>query len=435
MNKISKKMVPNGIYEKAPKVYVFAITKGSTATVYWRHHHQVSGVTQREAKRLFIAWYKQQLAEFEASRLKVEQSGPRTITFAEYTRRGDIPANDGPYLQQLKDEAKGLTGSLGRQRVSNLQTVEHMQSLVHVINRRAKAFAALPLDKITPKAIDDMLTSIKEGYGVSNNTLNHYLHTISKVYKLAQSAQLVPDGFNPTRKVAPRPLEYRKKTIITASQYQPVARAIMRLNPIPRAGLLLSLMCGLRREELLGLTWDDVDLTNASLTIQHTLISFKNDDGQRVRTLKTGTKNKTTRTIGLPDVVRDALQAYWNSLPNKDLRWTDEVSGTQYRMLWLYPNGCGLYCSDYFTHMWGLLRRKLIAQGVLTQTARFHDLRGGFITYLLNAKHVSAVVVAALAGHKSAKMTLDVYGEADEVDIKNATNILNDAIKATPNKD
>ena len=49
--------------------------------------------------------------------------------------------------------------------------------------------------------------------------------------------------------------------------------------------------------------------------------------------------------------------------------------------------------------------------------------------YLLNKQHISPVVVAALAGHKSAKMTLDVYGEADKDDIKNALTAINTALK------
>ncbi len=57
-------------------------------------------------------------------------------------------------------------------------------------------------------------------------------------------------------------------------------------------------------------------------------------------------------------------------------------------MCWLYPNGAGLYCIEYFGHMWRILRKELIRDGVLTQKARLHDLRGGFITYLLNKQQI-----------------------------------------------
>lgn len=432
--KISHTKVSTGIYKKDKGHYVFRVDRGSASTVAWRHQKKVTGVNDKQAIALFKEWIEAELEAYEKARAEIEKSklranGSTILSFRQYTSVGDIPAHDGPFLMQLKKEATTDKAKGNRRRVGSLQTAQGMKSTLRQINANYPKFANKPLNVISPDDIDDLLDQIKADRGVTNNTLNHHLHTISKVFTLAQEAKLVPKRFNPCHEVSGRLKEYREKTIITASQYAKVADAIMKLNPIPKAGLLISLLCGLRREELAGLTWDEVDFEHSVLNIRHTIIEYKAESGKTVKTIKKGTKNGSVRTVGLPDLAKDALYYYWTSLPDKTQTWVDEVTGKEYAMCWQYPNGQGLYCIDYFGHMWRILRKELIADGVLNQKARFHDLRGGFITFMLNRQHVSPVIVAALAGHKSAKMTLDVYGQSDDEDIKDALTVMNGALK------
>ena len=160
--------------------------------------------------------------------------------------------------------------------------------------------------------------------------------------------------------------------MITASQYKKVEEALLSLPTVQRAGLLISLLCGLRRGELAGLTWDDVDFKHSILTVRHTLIEYPDEAGKLVRTVKTGTKNGSVRTVGLPDVAREALKQYQEQLPKEPKLWKDEVTGDNYPMLWLKPDG-RLRCLEYFGHMWRLFRKQLQAEGILTQQARLHD--------------------------------------------------------------
>lgn len=433
MYKISHTKVSTGIYKKTKGVYVFRIDRGSTNTVTWRHQKQIVGINDKEAQRQFKSWLEAELDNYQQAKEEFDKShelanGSPVLTFGQYIRAGTIPADDGQFLTQLKAEATSPKHLGNHRQITNLQTASHLRSHVRILSRYSK-LTSKPINIVTPEDIDETLTQLQSDRKLTNNSVNHYLRTISKIFTLAQDAGVVPKQFNPARKVVPRLKQRREKTIITASQYQGVAEALMKLNPIPRAGLLISLLCGLRREELMGLTWGDVDFEHSRLLVRHTLITYANDYGHMVRTIKTGTKNGSVRQVGLPDVVKQALREYWDSLPDQSQEWTDEVTGAKYQLLWQYPNGKELYCMEYFGHMWRKLRKSLIEEGVLTQMARFHDLRGGFITYLLNKEHISPVVVAALAGHKSAKMTLDVYGQADQSDINNALMVLNNALK------
>jgi integrase len=359
---------------------------------------------------------------------KEQSKASSSPTFKDYTLQGDIPAHDGQFFSQLKQEALLSGSAVSRSQVGNLQGVDNQhRTNLKIINRDYPAFNLKPLDAITPDDIDALLDAVKAARGVTNNTLNHYLHSISKVFRMAQEAHLVPKRFNPARQVDGRQKEYREKTVITASQYDGVLEAIEQLPPKFRAGMLMSLMCGLRREEIMGLTWQDVDFEHNVLHVRHTLIQYINEEGKQTRTLKTGTKNGGQRDVGLPNKVQEALQAYRATLPKRLPLWTDQATGSRYYLLWLKPDTAKVYDMDLFGHVWREMRPKLLEQGILTKKSRFHDLRAGFISYMLNKQRFSPVIVAKLAGHRSAQMTLDVYGDADEADLNNALAAMNKA--------
>ena len=69
--------------------------------------------------------------------------------------------------------------------------------------------------------------------------------------------------------------------------------------------LLLGLFCGLRRGEILGLTWEDVDLTGQVLHIRRQLVRLKTGEE-----IETPPKSKAgRRDVPIPDVLRRLLAA------------------------------------------------------------------------------------------------------------------------------
>jgi integrase len=435
MEKISKKPVSTGIQQTEKGVFVFRCYFGSSNLDPWRKQRTVKNKSVKEARQLYGQWIEAQEQAYKTAHEPVQQAKAMqkvdsSPTFAEYTSQGDIPAHDGQFFQQIKQEAVLSGSAVSRKQVGSIQGVDlQHRSNLKIINRDYPAFNLKPLNSFTPEDIDRLLDSIKATRGCTNNTLNHYLHSISKVFRLAQDAGVVSKRFNPCRKVEGRQKEYREKTVITASQYNGVLQAVEQLPPKFRAGMLISLMCGLRREEVMGLMWTDIDFEHSMLNVRHTLIQYKSEDGQRVKTIKAGTKNGTQRAVGLPDKVAEALHAYRATLPKRLPTWCDGVTGARYNLLWIRLDTGGVYDMDLFGHVWREMRPGLMEQGTLTKKSRFHDLRAGFISYMLNKQRFSPVIVAKLAGHRSAQMTLDVYGDADSTDINNALEAMNNAFK------
>jgi integrase len=435
METINKKPVSTGIQQTEKGVFVFRCYLGSSNSAPWRKQHTIRNKSIRDARRLYSDWLEAQKQAYKVAHEPVQQAKAlqrvsSSPTFKDYTLQGDIPAHDGQFFTQLKQEALLSGSAVSRKQVGSIQGVDiQHRSNLKIINRDYPAFNLKPLDSFTTEDVDGLLDSIKAKRGCTNNTVNHYLHSISKVFRLAQEAGAVPKRFNPCRGVEGRQKEYREKTVITASQYDGVLEAIEQLPPKFRAGMLISLMCGLRREEIMGLMWNDVDFEHSLLHVRHTLIQYKGEDGQRIRTIKEGTKNGGHRSVGLPDKVAEALKAYRHTLPKRLPLWRDRATGARYNLLWVRLETGDVYDMDLFGHVWRKMRPDLMKAGILTKKSRFHDLRAGFISYMLNKQRFSPVIVAKLAGHRSAQMTLDVYGDADSADINNALEAMNNAFK------
>jgi integrase len=169
--------------------------------------------------------------------------------------------------------------------------------------------------------------------------------------------------------------------------------------------LLLAVGTGMRRGELLGLRWSDVDLAGGALTVNQTLqeaygeIAFKEPKTTRSR-----------RRITLPDVVLEELRVRHAKCAEEELAADPSKPLTD---LVLPAPGGGPWWPSNFDRMWRRFKKKQDLE------IRFHDLRHTHATQLL-AAGVNVKVISERLGHASITITLDTYahcmpGMQDEV--------------------
>ncbi len=151
----------------------------------------------------------------------------------------------------------------------------------------------------------------------------------------------------------------------------------------------VALGAGLRRGELLGLQWPDIDFDKETLTVRRTLIQVS-----RQYLLKEPKSRNGRRTLRLPRFVLDALRDH------------------QKRMLAEGNIAAAVFCTrtGKFLHN-GTLHRdifKPILKKAKLPDVRFHDLRHTHASILL-ARGESIKAISRRLGHSSIKLTLEVY--------------------------
>lgn len=162
-----------------------------------------------------------------------------------------------------------------------------------------------------------------------------------------------------------------------------------RLHPV----FHLSAHTGLRRGELLGLRWGDLDLDAGSLSVRQALVSVAYD--VQLSDVKTGAGR---RTIDLDAGTVDVLKA-WR------IERAEEKGGVQptdTEMVVAKPDG-SLIHPDIFSQVFDRVVAKLAVPDI-----SLHDLRHTHATLLLKAG-VPVKVVSERLGHSNVAFTMNTY--------------------------
>jgi integrase len=164
--------------------------------------------------------------------------------------------------------------------------------------------------------------------------------------------------------------------------------------------VLLGLTLGLRRGEVLGLRWSDLDLDRASLTVQR---QVQVQDGE-ARFVPPKSK-EARRTLPLPPFLVDRLRAHRTRQLEDRLAagalWQD------HDLVCASARGTPMDPMN-LTHRF---QERLRKAGL--PHMRFHDLRHGAATVLLN-NGFSLKEVQEILGHSTFRMTADIYGHVSE---------------------
>lgn len=174
---------------------------------------------------------------------------------------------------------------------------------------------------------------------------------------------------------------------------------------------LVIALLGLRRSEVLGLTWNDVDLGNGVLTVQRGLHRV---NGKLV-TMETKTR-RSRRTIPLPALVVAALENH----RVEQVRERDELGLPWQHAGYVFTTTVGTALDPDNTTK--LVKRALKTAGV--RDVRMHDFRHGCVSVLLGLG-VPPRTVMEIAGHSGLEMTMNVYAHVSLEDKQAAVDKLN----------
>ncbi len=252
------------------------------------------------------------------------------------------------------------------------------------------------LQKLTAQSIQAFYTK-KLNEGLSASTIGVFHDVLHKALVTAMKWGLIP------RNVAdlvspPHVKRYEIKPLTTQQAHQLllVARG-HRLEAL----FVLALATGMRRGELLGLKWQDINFRTGTLQIQRILTRIPSKLPGKGYIEAEPKTQRSRRNVVIAPFALEALKRHqekqWEVKKKAGIAWQEHDY---------------VFCTSVGTHLnpakdvGDQLKRLLQKAGL--PDLRFHDLRHSAATLLLS-EGVHPKVVQELLGHSTISMTMDVY--------------------------
>ncbi|SFP26346.1 Site-specific recombinase XerD [Oscillibacter sp. PC13] len=349
-------------------------------------YKNVLGKTQAEVKE------KLKRAIEENKGLDIVKAGQYTlgqwmdVWFENYAKLKVRPSSHQTYKGYINNHIKPHVGSIPLSKLTSLD----LQKLYKMLLAEGR------IDRIESK---------NQPKGLSAKTVRNINQIISSALNLAKEQKLIYS--NPAEACALPKIEHREMKTL------PVEQLTFFLREARETGVYemyyIELATGLRRGELLGLKWNDIDMANGTIRVQRQVARI---DGEIVEApLKT--KN-SYRTVSIGD---DAIEV---------LKEQRKKVGREIEYVFPSPNG-GPISPDSVLNM---LHRVLERAGL--PKIRFHDLRHTFATLALQ-NGVDIKTVSGMLGHFSAGFTLDTYAHVTTSAQKEAANTMGGVLRVAAN--
>lgn len=320
----------------------------------------VLGKTQAQVKE------KLRTAIENSKRLDYTQTGKYTVGqwmdewFEAYAKVKVRPSSHQTYKGYIENHIKPNIGDIPIEKLTSLQL--------------QKFYRLLLTEGRVPR-----IESEKQPKGLSAKTVRNINQVISSAMDMAVRHKLILS--NPTEGCELPKVEHREMKTLPAEQLGAFLREAKESGVYEL--YYLDLATGLRRGELLGLKWEDVDLQNGIIHVRRQVARV---DGE-VKELPLKTKNSYRNISISQDAV--AMLTEMEAHRSSD---------------YVFPSSTGGPISPDSVN--NMLHRVLKRAGL--PSIRFHDLRHTFATLALQ-NGVDIKTVSGMLGHFSAGFTLDTY--------------------------
>lgn len=200
--------------------------------------------------------------------------------------------------------------------------------------------------------------------GLAPESVNRTLRALKAILNEAVAYGILSE--NPMAKIqCSAKLEEKRPRVLSQTEERALLAQLVGSRAKLRPLVVMALYCGLRRGEMLGLGWRDIDFTNKIITIRREM-----------------SKSRKSRTVPMNDLVCATLRILATKHASKVFEGFGRANGLN-----------------------ALLRRTMADAGIYEPGMGWHTLRHSFATRLLMSG-VDIKTVQSLLGHSDLKLTL-----------------------------
>lgn len=250
----------------------------------------------------------------------------------------------------------------------------------------------LPLQKLSPLQIQTMINNLTSAKQLSATSVRYIYNVLSNALTRAVKWQIL--SANPCVAVDPPRKEKYHASVYNREELQQLIEAAKPTKLL--VPILLAAGCGLRRGEVCGLRWRDIDAEQQLLFVRH---SLDRPEKGKLELLPVKTDH-SERAVRIPGVLLQPLKSVEQEQTAAKAAPDSEYKDQDFVFAW--EDGSPVD-PDFLDKKY----RELLAEHQL-KPVRFHDLRHTHATLLL-LEHVAVKVVSERLGHSSVNITQDIY--------------------------
>ena len=302
------------------------------------------------------------------------------VTFKTFAERWFVDYADIQHATTTRecceDFKERTYAALGDMRMDKIKTI-HIQDFINSLTRSG-------VNKVDPEK------------GLSRKTIKHYLSFVSGIFDYAIRIKMLTK--NPCTNVKLPPETHSEKKIYTPEQAEEFVDLLYSEAPLKhQLFATIAIICGLRRSEIVGLRYSDIDVETRILRIERAANYSRKQKEMYVGETKTA---GSVRVIRLPQIVIDLFLRYKMQEMNQKRFMGIEHSDSDF-----------LFCDTTYTKImyngipYNYLKKMCAKHGM--DFYGIHSMRH-FVASAMIAKGTDVKTVSEILGHSTPTTTIPV---------------------------
>ena len=371
---------------------------------------------EKQLKAKTIARYKDLLKRINQAigHIKLSQLQPIHLlrfydNLAENGIREDIKYKPTMHIIEVIDNSNMTKTALAKKANVSVNTLNQAYK-----QKNVSASSAKKISNALDCQIDFLFQQDTQNTKLSDKTIQHYHRLISSILQTAVQWQMIL--YNPCDRVKPPKVEQKESRFLDDVEVMELFHCLEKEETQYKTLITLLIYTGMRRGEILGLKWSDIDFKAKTIHIQRALL-YLPSKGIFEDTTKT---NSSQRIIKVADTALQLLKEQKRSQSIQHLQCGDQWQNLDY--IFTGWNGKPMH-PDSLTSWF----KQFINKNHLPDVT-IHSLRHTNASLLI-ANGVNITTVSKRLGHATTATTTKIYAHAIQSADEAASDTLQNILK------
>jgi len=269
-------------------------------------------------------------------------------------------------------------------------TIYNYENLIKVIK---KEISDINIVKIGPYVLQKYYNKLSEEYKYSSNTIGHHYTLINSIFELAVKWKMLE--VNPNKAIEKPKIIKKESKFYDQQDVNKLLKVLENESLSHRVPIILCLDSGMRREELNGLLWEDIDFKTNTININKVRIAV----GNKVVVEEPKTTNSKRKIVVSQYAINLLKELKKEQISNFK---TLGIKFKESNYVFVNENGI-----EYYPDTLSKIFKKIIKKYELKKIT-FHELRHTSATLLIS-NNVDINSVSERLGHSNVSTTLNIY--------------------------